>query len=370
VNQQTSVRVGVDGTPLLGRRTGVGRYVDGLLTALTRCPSRPDLRLTAFTARGAGHLPRYPGIPITHRPVPARLLQRLWTHSEVPPVEWLAGRCDVFHATNFVLPPTGRAAGVVMVHDLTYALHADTVTPAVRRYRTLVPRSVRRASIVVCPARSTANDVAHHFGLDPARVMVTPHGVDRSWLETPRPGHSQKARLGLPPRYVVAVGTREPRKNLHVVLAAHARARQSDSEVVPPLVIVGAAGWGPDVNTHDDVILTGYVDDPTLRTTVAGADCLVLASRYEGFGLPLLEALGCGTPVVASDLPVHREVCGPHARLAPVGDVEALAEVLTATLAEARDEAADSVRRAWAAQWTWERCARATLAAYERAVSS
>jgi glycosyltransferase involved in cell wall biosynthesis len=364
------VRVGVDGTPLLGRRTGVGRYVDGLLTALARCQSHPDVRLTAFTVRGAGQLPRYPGIPVTHRPVPARLLQQLWTHTEVPPVEWLAGRCDVFHATNFVLPPTRRAAGVVMVHDLTYALHADTVTPAVRRYRTLVPRSVRRARVVVCPARATADDVSQYFGLDPARVVVTPHGVDRSWLEARPPGLDQRAQLGLPPRYVVAVGTREPRKNLHVVLAAHGQARQSDPDVVPPLVIVGAPGWGRDVTTNDDVVLTGYLGDAALRTTVAGADCLVLASRYEGFGLPLLEALGCGTPVVASDLAVHREVCGPHARVAPVGDVGALAEVLTATLAEGRGDDADRARRAWASRWTWERCARATLDAYEKALGS
>ena len=100
----------------------------------------------------------------------------------------------------------------------------------------------------------------------------------------------------------------------------------------------------------DDVVLTGYVDEPILRAIVAGADCLVLASRSEGFGMPLLEALGCGTPVVASDLAVHREVCGPYARLVPVGDTEALAEVLTATLAAGRDEDSDRGRREWAAQ--------------------
>ena len=364
------MRVGIDGTPLLGQRTGVGRYVDRLLAAFALCESHPDFRLTAFTARGAGRLPRYPGIPITHRPVPARLLQRLWAHTEVPPVEWLAGRCEVFHATNFVLPPTARAAGVVMIHDLAYALHTDTVTPAVRRYRELVPRSVRRARVVLCPAQATANDVADHFGLNPERVVVTPHGVDPSWLTTTPPGPQQKAQLGLPARYVVAVGTREPRKNLPVLLEAHARARKNDPDVVPPLVIVGSTGWGQEVDPVDDVILTGYVDDPILRAIVAGADCLVLASRYEGFGMPLLEALGCGTPVVASDLAVHREVCGPYARLVPVGDVEALAEVLTATLAAGRDAVSDRGRREWAAQWTWERCAQATLEAYRRAATS
>ena len=229
---------------------------------------------------------------------------------------------------------------------------------------------MRRAAVVLCPARATADDVVHHFGLDPARVLVTPHGVDRSWLETPPPGPDEKARLGLPPRYVIAVGTREPRKNLDVLLAAHARARRCDSDVVPPLVIVGAPGWGRDVVPGDDVMLMGYVDDATLHTAVAGAGCLVLASRYEGFGMPLLEALACGTPVVASDLPVHREVCGPHARVAPVGDAEALADVLTTTLADGRDETADQDRRAWAAEWTWERCARTTLEAYRKAAGS
>ena len=364
------MRVGIDGTPLLGTRSGVGRYVDRLMATLSVTQPRPELRLTAFTARGAGKLPTYPGVAIRHRPVPARLLQLSWMRSDVPPVEWLAGGCDVFHATNFVLPPTRRAAGVVMIHDLTWALHADTVTPAVERYRELVPRSVRRAAVVVCPAQATANDVTDYFDLEPSKVMVTPHGVDRSWLKTPRPDRDQLTRLGLPARYVIAVGTREPRKNLQVVVEAHALARRADPAVVPPLVIVGAAGWGPELTPGPDVTMTGFVDDSTLRAAVAGADCLVLASRYEGFGMPLLEALGCGTPVVASDLAVHREVCGPHASFVPVGDAGGLAEVLVSTLVDGRDEASDRVRREWAAQWTWERCARATLEAYQKAATT
>ena len=268
------MRVGIDGTPLLGTRSGVGRYVDRLMATLSVTQPRPELSLTAFTARGAGRLPTYPGVAIRHRPVPARLLQLSWMRSDVPPVEWLAGGCDVFHATNFVLPPTRRAAGVVMIHDLTWALHADTVTPAVERYRELVPRSVRRAAVVVCPAQATANDVTDYFDLEPSKVMVTPHGVDRSWLKTPRPDRDQLTRLGLPARYVVAVGTREPRKNLQLVVEAHALARRADPALVPPLVIVGAAGWGPELTPGPDVIMTGFVDDSTLRTAVAGADCL------------------------------------------------------------------------------------------------
>jgi glycosyltransferase involved in cell wall biosynthesis len=107
-----------------------------------------------------------------------------------------------------------------------------------------------------------------------------------------------------------------------------------------------------------------------MQVAVAGAECLVLASRYEGFGMPLLEALACGTPVVASDLAVHREVCGPHGSFVPAGDADALAEVLTTTLVEGRSNGSDHARRKWASAWTWERCATATLEAYERAANS
>lgn len=354
------LRTTLDATPLLGTRTGVGRYVDRLVHALAQDPDL-DVTLTAFTVRGAAGLAE-PGVRVRHRPAPARALQALWSRVPFPPVELLAGRCDVFHATNFVLPPSLRAAGVVTVHDLTFARHPDTVTPTVLRYQRLVPRSVRRAALVLCPAEATADDVAEHYGLSRARVVATPLGVDPSWAAPTAP---DRHRLRLPDRYLLFVGTREPRKQLPVLLAAHAAARAQDADV-PELVLAGPAGWGAEQELPAGVRLAGWLSDDDLRAVVGAATALVLPSRYEGFGLPLLEALAAGTAVVASDLPVHREVTGGHADLVPVGDVDALADALLRASRATDDPAAVDARRAWAATWTWERCARRTADAYAR----
>lgn len=361
------IRVALDATPLLGTRSGVGRYVEGLVRGLDGLPAaaRPRLTVTAFTLRGgrtlAQHVPA--AVRVVQRPAPARVLQTLWARTAMPPVEALAGRCDVFHATNFVLPPAVRAAGVVTVHDLTFLRHPEAVTPAVLRYRELVPRSVRRAALVLCPSEATAAEVAAEWSLPADRVRATPLGVDPSWASTPAATATQLRRLGLPDRYQLFVGTREPRKQLPRLLAAHAAARAEDARV-PPLVLAGAAGWGPPLNVPDDVLLLGWVDDATLRTVVASACTVVLPSRYEGFGLPLLEALACGVPVVATDLPVHREVTGDLADLVPVGDTDALAAALVRAATRSSDPRDVAARRRWAAAWTWDACARRTATAY------
>jgi glycosyltransferase involved in cell wall biosynthesis len=359
--------VGLDATPLLGARTGVGQYVDHLVDAIAATPDAPDLTLTAFTLRGARALTAPQGHRVVQRPVPARLLQTLWARTAVPSVELLVGGCDVFHATNFVLPPTRRAVGVVTVHDLTFLRYAETVTAATLRYRTLVPRSVARAAMVLCPAEATAADVAAEYGLASERVVATPLGVSDDWRTAKPLAPEARHALGVPARYVLFVGSHEPRKRLPDLLAAHRAARAAD-DAVPPLVLAGPVGWGDQVDAPD-AIDTGYLDEPTLRSLVAGATCLASPSTYEGFGLPVLEALACGTAVVASDLAVHREITGGHAMLVTVGDVDALAAALVAASRAEPDPEAVLRRKAWASTFTWSRCAEVTIDAYRRALA-
>ena len=373
------MRVALDATPLIGSRTGVGRYVAGLVPALTALADPPEVVLTAFTVRGAGDIEHFPGTTTSARRFPARVLQVCWGRWSLPPVEWLSGRADVFHATNFVLPPARRAAGVVMVHDLSFVRYPDTVSAASLRYRDLVPRSVRRAEVVVTPTETTAAEVADYYGLHPERVLPTPLGVDPAWATATAPDAHWLGQRGLPERYLLFVGNREPRKNLPVLLRAHAALRASRPDV-PPLVLAGPPGWGaggagPGAtgDATDAVVIAGYLSDDDLPRVVAGAACLALPSRCEGFGLPALEALACGMPVVVSDLPVLREVTGGLASYVPVGDTDALAGALADALADdgggGRGLAARAARRRWAAGWTWDRCAQATRAAYVQAVA-
>ncbi len=350
------MRVGLDATPLLGTRTGVGTYVAGLLDGFLALDERPDAVLTAFTWRGVEGLPD--GWPRAPRRFSARALQAAWQRAAWPPVEWLSGRVDVFHGTNFVLPPARRAAGVVTIHDLAYDAHADTVTPASLRYRTLVPRALHRGAVVAAPSETVAGEVRDRYGLAPERVVVTPLGVARHWYGT----HPRYPRL--PDEYVVFVGSREPRKNLPVLLAAMARLPDA-----PPLVLVGPPGWGPAVDPAGAIAL-GYLAGEDLAAVVANASAFVFPSRYEGFGLPPLEALATGTPVVVSDLPVLREVLGSHATYAPTGDADALTAAIATTLADGDGgRPGRAARSAHAAAYTWARCARATVGAYDRALT-
>ena len=362
------LRVGIDATPLLGQRTGVGRYVSALLSALADGPAGDglDLRATAFTVRGRGALAAAlpPGIPAVGRPVPARLLRSSWSRGGPPPVEWLSGKVDVFHATNFVLPPRRRAAGVLTVHDLGFLRVPETLAPANLVYRTLVPRGVREAALTLTPTETVRQELIAEFTLDPGRVAVTPLGVDDAWFSPSAPGPDAPE-----PPYVLFVGTVEPRKGLPTLLAA---LRRCPPGTAPRLVVAGPAGWGPELDTDGigtEVVRTGFLTDERLRGLVAGAAALALPSRYEGFGLPVLEALASGTPVLASDIPVLREVGGGHARYLPGDDVDAWAEALSAA-AEARSAHDPAPGIAWARRWTWDACADSTAAAYRVAASA
>lgn len=352
------MRIGLDCTPLLGARTGIGRYTQSLLSALAET-GEDDLVATAFTLRGRGGLIVPRGVEVRAKPFPARGLQEAWARSELPPVEWLTGRLDAFHATNFVLPPLRRAGGVVTVHDLAFLHLTSTVSSASARYRALVPRSIRRAAVVITPSQAVADQVREAY--DPrVPVLAVPHGVHPAWASARPPSDALRARLGLPSSYVLFVGTLEPRKDVRTLLAAHRLLPDA-----PPLVLVGPPGWGEEVDVSG-ALTPGYLDEDVLRPVVAGAAALVLPSRDEGFGLPLLEALAAGTPVVASDLPVLREVGGTHVTYAPVGDAEAFAAALQAVLDAPGDPAE---RRAHATRFTWAASAEGHRTAYRLAVS-
>jgi glycosyltransferase involved in cell wall biosynthesis len=406
------MKVALDATPLLGPRTGIGRYVAGLAGALVGLagPEPESVALVPFSWRGTGDLaaaaPGGPRVRLGQRRAPARLLQAAWGRLPLPPVEWLSGPVDVFHGTNFVAPPTRRAATVVTVHDLTYLRFPEMVTDASARYRQLVPLALRRGAVVCTPTAAVAAEVADEYGLPPDRLVVTPLGVDASWRQATPPDPAWLASHGLPGRYLLFVGNREPRKNLGTLLTAYrgllrglgggvmdprlAMVEQGptategagattapgtpSSPAIPPLVLVGPPGWGEALDTAglppDAVRTPGYLPEPDLARVVAGAAALVVPSWYEGFGLPALEALACGTPVVAADLPALREVLGDQAELVPPGDPDALAGALTRALEDPGDETARAARRARAAGFTWENCAQATLSAYRLALES
>ncbi len=365
------MKVALDATPLLGPRTGIGTYTAHLIDELAGW-SDLELVATAFTARGASGLAAMlpPGVRVSGRRAPARLLRAAWLAGIGPTGETLAGRVDVFHATNFVLPPLRRAAGVLTIHDLGYLRNPDTVTASSLAYRDMVPLALRRGATVCTVTQAVADQVSDAYAVEPDRIHVASPGVDTGWHAAQPPSGDLRARLGLPDEYLVAVGTLEPRKNLTTLVDVY-RLAASRSVDLPPLLLVGAAGWGPELDTRgvrDGLILrSGHLPLEELRQVVSGALALVFPSIDEGFGLPPVEALACGTPVVVADLPVTREVLGDQACFADPRSSEALLDAVVSTLET--PVGSDTSRRAKAAEYTWSRCAEATVGAYRSALA-
>ncbi|HVV13209.1 glycosyltransferase family 1 protein [Amycolatopsis sp.] len=356
---EAPLKVLLDGTPLLGNRTGIGRYTASLAEELAS-RSDVDMRAVAFTLRGWRRLRHVlpHGVRARGMPVAARLLRKSWLHSKFPPVELFAGRTDVVHGTNFVLPGMLRAGGVLTIHDLAFLDAPEELAPSDSELPRLVGRGAAQARVVCTPTAAVADAVASRLRVPREKIVVTPLGVDASWFTGRPPNDEMRQRLRLPSEYLLFVGAAGPRKGLDWLLKAH----EADPGL-PPLIF---SGPGPFPRTERSRH-AGYLSDVDLRHVVAGASALVLPSRDEGFGLPVLEALACDVPVVCTDIPALREISGGYARLVPYSDVDALTAALHEAVEEPRVASMSVARRAHAANFTWRRCADATVDAYRRA---
>ncbi len=379
---QRPLRVGVDATPLLGKPTGVGVFCAGVLSGLAE---RGDLEVSAYAVswrrrRGMEeHLP--PGVSARQRAMPARPLHGAWRRLDLPPIEWFVGPVDVVHGTNFVVPPTRRAAAVVTVHDLTPLRFPELCDAATLAFPDLVRRALRRGAWVHTHSAFVAAEVVDAFGADPERVRAVAPGAPVLPPTPPaRPGPGGPSVATLLPegtlRYVLAVGTAEPRKDLPGLVRAFDDVAADRPDLA--LVLAGPDGWGSDALERaigaspfrSRITRAGWVDAGTLGTLLAGAAVLAYPSVYEGFGLPPLQAMSAGVPVVASRGGAIPEALGDAAMLVEVGDRAALAGALAEVL-DSGHLRADLVRRGTerVARYTWARCADGLSALYRVAAA-
>jgi glycosyltransferase involved in cell wall biosynthesis len=328
---------GLDVRPTLSRPTGVGTYVRGLMQELPGLA--PDDRFHFFSASVKERYPErsWPAnVRLVDRRIPVRGLSLAWNRLGWPPLDRLAGHpLDLVHSPTPLLVPSRRGKRVVTLHDLFFLKHPDMVEGEVRRdYVALVRDHVRRADGVLCVSEYTASEARRLLDVPEEKIAVTPHGIDATYRREPREEDVDDLLrpLGLPRGGVLYVGSAEKRKNLVTLVMAYltlARRRR-----IPPLVLAGPgrewAQGGSRVGPQ--IVATGYLDQPALRALMAASALLVLPSLEEGFGLPVVEAMAAGLPVVCSDGSALAEVAGDAALLVDGHDASGLAHAIERVL--------------------------------------
>lgn len=349
---------------------GSATYIVALLAALQQ---RDDVRTTGLSAwHHAPPVPEYlPSGPVRSFGLPRYPLYRAWNRLGGPRPEWLARDLDVVHATTWAIPPTRRPL-VVTVHDLAFLHDPGHFTPrGVAFFTRALHRTRAEADAVIVPSQAVADDCTE-AGIDAARVHVVPHGAPR-WTVAAAEVAELRARLGLPERFVLWCGTFEPRKNLAGLLRGFALAADADPDL--HLVLVGPPGWGRTDHAGQAgpwasrVHELGWLGADDLQVAYAAATAFCFPSTREGFGLPVLEAMSVGTPVVTSrDTSMAEVVADAGVLVAPDDAAQVAAGMLRAVGAEHDALGAAGLARSQA--YTWERAADQTVAAYRAAAAA
>jgi glycosyltransferase involved in cell wall biosynthesis len=360
------LRILLDYRPALRERTGVGEYVHEIAVALTRQLGASD-SLTLFSSSWKDRLAsgRVPGARVVDARVPVVVLNLAWHRLEWPPVERFAGPADIAHSTHPLLMPSRTAKQIVTIYDLDFLDHPERTRAEIRRdYGSLTPEHARRAAAVVTISTFTAGEIERHLGVPRDRIVLCSPGAP-AWPARPAP---------VPRGPILFMGTLEPRKNVGVLLEAYAALLEMMPDA-PPLWLAGgataaAAPWlraiaEPPLAGHVEHL--GYVASERRYDLYAQASMLVLPSHLEGFGIPVVEAMTVGVPVIVSRRGALPEVAGDAGQVVEPDDRQGLARAMRRYLEEPATALAATergLRRA--CQYTWDASARTLLAAYGR----
>jgi len=380
------MKVVLDGTPFLLEKTGIGHYTENLLTQLRQ--SRPELELALFciSLRGGhrlkGVFADLEGIELKGYKLPANFLYYTWwKRTALFPAESLLGDFDIFHATNYQAPALRKARLVSTVHDINFVRFPEMQSKGIRRFISSLPRLLERSQVVLADSHFTARELAETCELSPEKVRVVYPGLNPVFMQEPSEEEMETALRAycLTPPYLAYIGNLHPRKNLATLLEAYSLLCQGGLE--HQLAVIGGGGLGRlnnteyrklmfrvrDLGLEERVVFTGYVPDERLKSLLSRADMLVFPSIYEGFGLPPLEAMACGVPVITSSRSSLPEVVGDAALLLedPLDPEEIAARVEAVISDEALRTGMVEKGRKRARAFTWERAAGEVLQVYD-----
>ncbi len=375
--------VAIDYTPAIRQSAGIGRIIRGQVKALAELQLDWDLRLFVVGAVTAADRATAP-LPLATTPISERNMVRIWHRFDIglPRIEWLTGGpLDLLHATDFVLPPSKARTKILTVHDLAFLFYPDAAMPGLHRYlNVVVPRSIDRADHIIADSHNTARDLHDQWNVPESRISVVQGAVDHDRFQPQHDRDRQNAlrtkyNLGAAP-FVLGISKLEPRKNFERLIRAFALAR-ADAGFPHRLVIGGAKGWlyesifatVTQLGLQESVLFPGFVDDQDLPVLYSMCEFFAYPSLYEGFGLPIIEALACGVPVLTADNSCLSEAAGPGAIYVQAEDVESIANGITTLVENAslRNQLAHA-GRIHARTFTWERSAEQLLTAYRDAM--
>lgn len=373
-----TLRVAFDATSLLEAQTGVGTMASSYLEGLAR---RSELEMVAFAVslRGRGALKDVvpQGVSVAERTIPARVAREAWLRADLPTVRAFTGQVDLVHGPNFVAPPGGKAAELITVHDLTAVHFPKMCTSDVLQWPTLLRRAARRGAWVHAVSNFVAAEINEAFPELDGRVVAIPNGTVPPPAPSPDSDSGAGMRLAGGERYILAIGTLEPRKDFPSLVRAFDALAAEDREL--RLVMAGSDGMAADeveesidaAFHRDRIVRLGRVDEAQRWALYRGACVVAYPSRYEGFGLVPLEAMAAGTPVVSTRVGAITEVVGDAGVLVEPNNSDALAEGLGEVLGDERLAeslvAAGSVR---VARYQWSSAVEAMAQLYCRAVDA
>jgi glycosyltransferase involved in cell wall biosynthesis len=368
------MRIGIDGMSLAQPRTGVGTYTFELARALAAAAPEDEFELVS-------PLPFEPSVLTGIQPANLRcvyskpnVLQRRWWTIGLP-MYMRSHPFELFHGTNYEVPLRAQCPTVVTIHDLSLLLHSSThEARAVRRARLLLPLMARKARLIITPSELIKNEVCEHLRIPAKKVFAVPLAPRTNFQPMPLDQTVEtRKRLKIADEFLLFVGTIEPRKNLATLVQALEEVFRT-TELRPQLVIAGKVGWKVDevlaqvqeLSSRDRVRLVGFVSDNDLRALYSSCRAFVYPSLYEGFGLPPLEAMACGAPVVSSLVPSIKESV---ARVISATDSVGLARVMIELLTDEQARRSLSIRgREYAQEFSWQRTAMLTREVYAQAL--